>query len=119
MAIPGVQGSNFAPAACGARPANFLFGCGKLGLDIMQLVIAPGVAYQVTPRHSIGVAPLLVAQRFKVYGLQSFAAFSKHPTEVSNRGKDWALGVGGARRLAGRDCAMAMPTASARNVTTA
>lgn len=90
----GVPGSNFAPADCGTRPANFLFGCGRMGLDIMQVVFAPGAALQVAPGHSLGVAPLIAVQRFKAYGLQSFAAFSAHPTDVSNRGYDWALGVG-------------------------
>lgn len=90
----GVPGSNAAPTQCGARPANFLLGCGKLGFDLMQLVIAPGVAYQIAPGHSVGVAPLLALQRFKAYGLQSFANFSQHPGDVSNRGYDWALGLG-------------------------
>ena len=90
----GVPGSNAAPATCGTRPANFLLGCGKLGLDIMQLVIAPGLAYQVAPGQVLGIAPLLTVQRFKAYGLQSFAAFSEHPTDVTNRGYDWALGIG-------------------------
>ena len=90
----GVPGSNAAPATCGARPANFVLGCGKFGLDIMQLVVAPGVAYQVAPGHSIGIAPLIAVQRFKAYGLQAFKPFSQHPGDVTNRGYDWALGLG-------------------------
>ncbi len=90
----GIPGSNAAPAQCGARPANFLLGCGKLGFDLMQLVIAPGAAYQIAPGHTLGVAPLIVLQRFKAYGLQAFRAFSEHPTDVSNRGYDYALGLG-------------------------
>ena len=83
----GVPGSNAAPVACGNRPANFALGCGKFGLDIMQLAVAPGTAYQVAPGHSIGVAPLFAVQRFKAYGLQSFRSFSQHrlmsPTVVT------------------------------------
>ena len=90
----GVPGSNFAPAVCGNKPSNFLLGCDKLGIDVVQLVAAPGVAYAVLPGHTIGIAPLLVFQRFEAYGLQGFAAFSKNPTDVSNRGWDWAPGLG-------------------------
>ena len=90
----GVPGSNFAPAICGNKPANFLLGCDKLGIDIVQLVAAPGVAYEVLPGHTIGIAPLLVFQRFEAYGFQGFAAFSKNPSDVSNRGWDWAPGLG-------------------------
>jgi long-chain fatty acid transport protein len=60
----------------------------------MQLILAPGLAWEVLPGHSIGAAPLFALQRFKAYGLQSFAAFSRHPTDVSNRGYDYALGIG-------------------------
>jgi len=90
----GTPGSSFAPGECGNLPANFFFGCGKAGIDIMQLVVAPGVAYQIAPGHTIGIAPLLTAQRFKAYGFQAFAGLSKLPTDVTNRGKDWALGAG-------------------------
>ncbi len=90
----GVPGSNFAPGVCGAKPANFFLGCDKAGVDIMQLVVAPGIAYQIAPGHVIGVAPLLTLQRFEAYGLQAFAPFSKQPSDLTNRGWDWALGAG-------------------------
>ena len=90
----GVAGSNLAPGACGNKPASFLLGCGKVGIDIVQLVTAPGVAFEVLPGHTLGVAPLIVFQRFEAYGFQAFAPFSAHPTDVSNRGWDWAPGLG-------------------------
>ncbi len=90
----GVPGTNVAPADCGKRPANFLLGCGPAGFDIMQLVIAPGAAWQALPGHTIGIAPLLVVQRFKAFGLHAFKGFSQHPGDVTNRGYDWALGAG-------------------------
>jgi long-chain fatty acid transport protein len=96
--LPGVDGT---PATgpgtlpdCGNKPANFFRGCDKLGVDIAQLVMAPGVAYQVAPGHTLGVAPLIAVQRFEAYGIQAFAPLSKHPTDFSNRGWDWALGAG-------------------------
>ncbi|MGE3771578.1 MAG: OmpP1/FadL family transporter [Gammaproteobacteria bacterium] len=90
----GVRGSNLAPTRCNDKPANFFLGCDKLGLDIQQLVIAPGVAYEVVPGHTLGVAPLLTVQRFEAYGFQAFAPFSQRPTDLTNRGWDWALGIG-------------------------
>lgn len=90
----GVPGSNAAPAVCGDRPANFLLGCGKVGVDITQLVAAPGLAYQVFPGHTFGAAARFAVQRFEAYGLQAFAPISKSPTDLTNRGWDWALGIG-------------------------
>lgn len=90
----GVPGSNLNPAMCGAEPGNFLGGCGKLGFDLMQLVVAPGVAYQALPGHTFGIAPLLAAQRFQAYGLQAVAAFSQSPGDVTNRDVDTVFGAG-------------------------
>ena len=40
-------------------------GTGKLGVDLMQLIVAPTVASTLSESHSIGISPLLVYQRFK------------------------------------------------------
>jgi long-chain fatty acid transport protein len=90
----GVPGSNLATGACGSKPANYLLGCDKVGLDIVQLVFAPGMAYEFAPGQSIGLAPLIAVQRFEAYGLQAFAPFSKNPSHLSNRGWDWDVGAG-------------------------
>lgn len=90
----GVAGTNANPAKCGDRPGNFFLGCGKLGFDLSQLIIAPTLAWQATPRHGFGASPLLVYQRFKAYGLQAFENLSAHPGAVSNRGYDEAVGAG-------------------------
>lgn len=90
----GIPGSNFNPALCGAAAANILFGCGKLGVDLMQLIVAPTLAYKVNANHSIGVAPLFAYQRFKVDGLQAFAGFSSSANDVTNRGYDSSTGWG-------------------------
>ena len=85
---------------CGAGPANMLCGSGRLGVDLMQLVIAPTVAYKVAPNHAIGVAPLFGYQRFKAEGLQAFdnapgfPAFTSSPGNVTNRGYDSSTGFG-------------------------
>lgn len=75
---------------------NMLCGSGSLGVDLMQLVIAPSVAWQIAPGHSIGVAPLFAYQRFKAEGLQAFdnPGFSSSPGNVTNRGYDNSAGYG-------------------------
>lgn len=88
-----VPGSNFAPQQCRAKGANLLLGCGALGGDLMQLCVAPVFAFRVN-RFAFGVAPLITYQRFKVEGVQSFRAFSKHPNHVSNNGHDNSYGIG-------------------------
>ncbi len=75
-------------------PANGVFGAGKLGVDLMQLFIAPTYAIKVTPDHSLGVSLNLVYQRFKAYGLQNFVVFSNAPDAVSNNGYDSSTGAG-------------------------
>ncbi|MBI4753943.1 MAG: outer membrane protein transport protein [Betaproteobacteria bacterium] len=95
----GLDGGAAAPAfapSCAGAPSNILFGCGRLGVDLMQLIVAPTLAYKINPNHSIGVSPLLGYQRFKVDGLQAFGelGFSSSPTNVTNKGYDDAFGWG-------------------------
>lgn len=79
---------------CGAGPANVLCGSGKLGVDLMQLIVAPTVAYKFSEKHSIGVSPLLVYQKFKADGLQAFTSMSSEPSKLSNNGYSTSTGVG-------------------------
>ena len=79
---------------CGGGPANMLCGSGTLGVDLMQLVVAPTVAYKLNAQHSVGVSLLLGYQRFKAYGLQAFdnapgfPPFTGAPGSVTNNGYD-------------------------------
>lgn len=75
---------------------NMLCGSGDLGIDLMQLVIAPTLAYKVAPNHSVGVSPLIGYQRFKAEGLQGFAGFTASGTtnNLTNQGYDSAYGFG-------------------------
>jgi long-chain fatty acid transport protein len=83
-----------------AFPANMLCGGGSLGVDLMQLVIAPTVAYKPAPDHAVGASLLLGYQMFKAYGLQAFdnppgfPPFTSAPGNVTNRGYDSATGAG-------------------------
>lgn len=98
-----LTGPAFAPSCAGAS-SNLLFGCGKLGVDLMQLMIAPTVAVKLNSNHSIGISPLLGYQRFKVDGLQAFDetlnmgggpfTFTSSQGNVTNRGYDNSTGWG-------------------------
>ncbi|MFH1818049.1 MAG: outer membrane protein transport protein [Pseudomonadota bacterium] len=79
------------------QPGNLLCGQGKLGVDLMQLIIAPTAAYKVAPNHSIGISPLIGYQRFKATGLQAFQmtpGMSSDPASVTNNGYDDSFGYG-------------------------
>jgi long-chain fatty acid transport protein len=73
---------------------NALCGQGSLGVDLMQLIVAPTAAFKVAPNHSIGISPLLGYQRFKAEGLQAFMGFSSAPDNLTNKGYDDAFGYG-------------------------
>jgi long-chain fatty acid transport protein len=88
--IPAGACSSFGNTGAG----NMLCGSGRLGVDLMQLIIAPTVAYKIAPNHSIGISPLIGYQRFKADGIQPFGGFSTSPTNVSNKGYDDAFGYG-------------------------
>jgi long-chain fatty acid transport protein len=91
------QGNFQCPTPTGSFvPANMLCGSGELGVDLMQLIIAPTVAYKLHPQHAVGVSLLLGYQRFKASGLHAFdnPQFSSTPGSVTNRGYDSSTGVG-------------------------
>jgi len=89
-------------SACGqfrqgqGSPYNLLCGSGNLGVDLMQLMIAPYVSWQPVKNHSIGIAPVIAYQRFKAEGLQAFdnPLFSTSPGSVTNNGYNDSWGVG-------------------------
>jgi long-chain fatty acid transport protein len=98
---PGGQISNM--SACTAfwqnnpvGPYNLMCGQGRLGVDLMQLMIAPYASWQFVKGHSVGIAPIIAYQRFQAEGLQLFdnPVFSTSPGNVTNRGYDDAWGFG-------------------------
>ena len=72
--------------------ANF-GGTSPAGVDLMQLFIAPTMAWKLG-NHSIGVSLNLAYQRFEAYGLEPFAGFSSDPANFTNRGYDDSTGYG-------------------------
>lgn len=85
---------NCAGGAATGQPGNLLCGQGKLGVDLMQLIVAPTMAYKIAPNHSIGISPLIGYQRFKAEGLQAFAAATSDAANLTNRGYDDSFGYG-------------------------
>ena len=73
---------------------NLLGGQGKLGVDLMQLIIAPTGAFKIAPNHSIGISPLIGYQRFKANGLDGFNTASSDSANLTNRGYDDSFGYG-------------------------
>ena len=81
----------------GGGPYNLLCGTGKLGVDLMQLVVAPTAAFKVNATNSFGISPLLAYQRFKMDGIQAFGGFTTTPaapTALTNVGYDSSTGYG-------------------------
>jgi long-chain fatty acid transport protein len=68
-------------------PQPIMGGTGRTGVDLMQLIVAPTVAFKLSDAHAVGISPLLVYQKFKAEGLQ---AFGLDP----NKGSDSSTGVG-------------------------
>ncbi|WP_018077732.1 OmpP1/FadL family transporter [Thiobacillus denitrificans] len=87
-------GGQIAAGNCGATAANLLCGDGKLGVNLVQLIVAPTAAYKIAPNHSLGISPLIGYQRFKADGLQAFSGASSDPANLTNRGTDDSFGYG-------------------------
>jgi long-chain fatty acid transport protein len=92
------EGGQISAPFCGAfgntGDGNLLCGSGRMGVDLMQLVIAPVVSYKVAAGHAIGISPLLGVQTFEAKGIQPFAGFSTSPANISNNDKDTSTGMG-------------------------
>ena len=66
------------------------------GVDLMQLFVAPTVAWKFNDSHAFGVSLVLAYQRFKANGLGGFdnSTFSSAPGFVTNKGYDSSTGAG-------------------------
>lgn len=65
------------------------------GVDLMQLIVAPTVAYKLNETQSVGVSPLLVYQKFKAKGLDAFNQMSVPSGNTgTDSGADSSTGVG-------------------------
>ena len=90
----GSFGHPFSFFACGQDPQNPLPTCGtEVGIDLIQLYIAPTVSYKVNERFSVGASLNLIAQSFEAKGLYAFLPFSSDPTAFTNNNHDNSYGA--------------------------
>ena len=67
---------------------------GTAGVDLTQVFISPAVSWKYASHQSIGIATNILYQRFEARGISGFAGFSADGSNLSNRGKDSATGIG-------------------------
>lgn len=84
--------NNFGATA--GSSVNLLCGNGRLGVDLVQLVIAPTFSMKVNKNNSLGVSLLIGHQQFKADGIHAFAGFSTDATHLTNIGRDKSNGFG-------------------------
>ena len=75
---------------------------GPLGLNLAQTFFSVGLAKQLAPGVSVGVAPILARQQFELNGVSLFSGLSSDPANFSDRGNvnTWGTGVKGGLELA-------------------
>ncbi len=78
-----------------------LLGSTPARMDLVQLFVAPTIAWKINPSNTVGFSLNLAYQRFEVKGLQNFAApagtpqqTSASPNHVTNKGYDSSTGLG-------------------------
>jgi long-chain fatty acid transport protein len=78
----------------GAPPGAGTAGAGKLGVDLIQLMVTPTVTYEFAKGHTFGVSPVFALQRFSAHGLSPFTPLSSDGTKLTNNGDDFSYGIG-------------------------
>jgi long-chain fatty acid transport protein len=82
------------PNGPGLPPGAGTAAFGKLGVDLIQLMVTPTVTYEFAKGHTFGVSPILAVQRFSAEGVGLFAGLSSDPANLTNNGSDWSYGLG-------------------------
>ena len=70
------------------------FGAGTAGINLAQLFVNTTFAKKINDKHAFGGSVILVGQRFIGQGLESFAAFSSDPNNLSGNKKSDSFGLG-------------------------
>ncbi len=73
---------------------NDTAGLGKLGVDMMQLLVPVSVSYKLNEDHAVGASVVGAVTRFRAYGLQNFRPISSDPDHLTNNGFDYSYGGG-------------------------
>lgn len=71
-----------------------LFCDGKLGINLLQMVMSVAMAKQVAPGISIGIAPMMALQTIDVNGTRAFGGFSVDGAHIGGGDNDWSYGFG-------------------------
>jgi long-chain fatty acid transport protein len=74
-------------------PGAGVFCGGPAGVDLQQMMLSLAVAKRFG-NISVGVAPILAVQMFQAKGLGAFAGASSDPANLTDRGRDIAIGGG-------------------------
>jgi len=69
-------------------------GQGKVDVDLVSPLLLLTAAYRITPAHAVGLTLVQGVSRLSFCGFQNAAVNSVSPENVSNRGFNWAYGVG-------------------------
>ncbi|OOY51058.1 OmpP1/FadL family transporter [Solemya velum gill symbiont] len=81
------------PAEEGGPCEGNLFACPDVGIDLMQLFVAPTISYKVNDKLSIGASLNLIAARFSAEGLYMFGGQSSDMSALTNNGNSYAYGA--------------------------
>jgi long-chain fatty acid transport protein len=66
-----------------------------LGINLIQMIMAPGVAYNINKQHAIGASLQIGVQTFRGSGMgDAFRPFSQSPNLLTENGNDWSYGAG-------------------------
>lgn len=65
-----------------------------LGVDLVQLFVPITVAWKPVKSQTFGVSLVPARARFAAQGLQAFKSYSSDPDHVTNKGHDYANGMG-------------------------
>lgn len=72
---------------------NILIGTSRAGIEYLNETVSPYIAYR-WGCHNFGISVNWQIQRLKVNGFQNVQPFSVSPDNVTNKGYNWANGVG-------------------------
>ncbi|OOY98753.1 OmpP1/FadL family transporter [Solemya velum gill symbiont] len=81
------------PAEEGGPCEANVFACPDVGIDLMQLFVAPTISYKVNDKLSIGASLNLIAARFSAEGLYMFDGQSSDMSALTNNGNSYAYGA--------------------------
>jgi len=70
-------------------------GQGNLGVNLIQLIVAPTLAYKVNENNSIGIAPLFAYQQFTAQGFQGQTQIGNNGSTESSTGTGVRVGYTG------------------------